>query len=70
MFYYSQVACNTNKPLFGSLPYIISCETPSLTMDYKSLKTYQTVFIKHLKQHAMFSGINLKRNMERNAGLM
>lgn len=70
MFYCSQVACNTNKPLLGSLPNIISYETPSLTMDYKSLKTYQTVFIKHLKQQAMLSGINLKCKMERNTGLM
>lgn len=32
----------------------------------KHLKTYQPVFIKHFKQQAMLSGINLKCDMERN----
>lgn len=41
-----------------------------MSMDYKSLKTYQTVFIKHLKEQAMLSGINLKSNLERNEQIL
>lgn len=50
--------------------YLISLVTECHHCLWFLKKTYQTVFIKHLKQQAMLSGINLKCNIERNEQIL